>query len=161
MVLKLSTAQLAAIRSHAESTYPEECCGLFLGSINGTEKMVVEVWPSENVYNSQTTVEFFSETNLTKKNRYVIEPKLLLKAQKQARESKQAVIGFYHSHIDSSAIPSECDREYAWPIYSYLIISVHQGKAVGECSWCLDDNRQFQPEEIVYLSPATIKLDNL
>ncbi|HIK29012.1 MAG: M67 family metallopeptidase [Oscillatoriaceae bacterium SKW80] len=161
MVLKLSTAQLAAIRSHAESTYPEECCGLFLGYIKGSEKMVVEVWPSENVYNSQTTVEFFSSPSLTKRHRYVIEPKILLKAQKEARERQQAVIGFYHSHIDSSAVPSECDREYAWPIYSYLIISVHQGQTVAERSWCLDDNRQFQPEEILYLSPATIKLDNL
>lgn len=157
MVLKLLTEQLAAIRAHAESTYPEECCGLFLGSIDGGEKTVVEVWPAENVWNAETAAELSAASHLTKERRYVIEPRTLLRAQREARDRQLAVIGFYHSHTDSEAIPSECDREYAWPIYSYLIASVRQGKARGERSWCLDDARYFQPEEIRTSSPAPIE----
>ncbi|WP_255349222.1 Mov34/MPN/PAD-1 family protein [Kamptonema formosum] len=55
----------------------------------------------------------------------------------------------YHSHPDSRAIPSECDREYAWATYSYIIVEVRQGKAGDIRSWCLDDARRFEAEEIL------------
>jgi proteasome lid subunit RPN8/RPN11 len=85
----------------------------------------------------------------------------MLKAQKDARDSEALlrsadrnldIIGIYHSHPDHPAVPSEFDRAIAWSQYSYIIVSVQQGKACDLKSWSLDDDHQFQPEEILTLS---------
>jgi len=55
---------------------------------------------------------------------------------------------------DSRAIPSECDREYAWAIYSYIIVEVRQGKAGEIGSWWLDDTRRFEAEEMLTGTPT-------
>lgn len=73
----------------------------------------------------------------------------MLKVQKEARDRQLDIIGIYHSHPDHPAIPSEFDRLCGWQAYSYIIVSVLQGKARDVLSWSLDDNHQFQPEEIV------------
>jgi proteasome lid subunit RPN8/RPN11 len=71
-----------------------------------------------------------------------------LQAQKQAREQNLHIIGFYHSHPDYPAIPSEFDRLYAWQEYSYIIVAVKNGKPTDINSWCLDETQQFQAEAI-------------
>ncbi|MBW4497766.1 MAG: M67 family metallopeptidase [Oscillatoria princeps RMCB-10] len=148
-VIKLHPEHLQTIRAHAESTYPEECCGLLLGAISGDEKTVVEVWPAPNAWTAETAEELSAEASLTKERRYVIEPRAMLEAQREARNRQLVILGFYHSHPDSRAIPSECDREYAWAIYSYIIVGVRQGIAGEIGSWCLDDARSFEAEEIL------------
>jgi proteasome lid subunit RPN8/RPN11 len=77
----------------------------------------------------------------------------MLKAQKDARDRNLDIIGIYHSHPDHPAVPSEFDRAIAWQRYSYVIVSVQQGKTCDLQSWSLDDNCQFQSEEILTLSP--------
>ncbi|HEY9735823.1 MAG TPA: M67 family metallopeptidase [Trichocoleus sp.] len=157
MVLILNPDNLQAIRAHAERTYPEECCGLLVGhcSAVGEEDVreVVNCAAAENAWDSEAaaavgslsnTVE--SETARTKDSRYWIDPRLMLQVQREARDRNLNIIGVYHSHPDHAAVPSECDRSLAWPGYSYIIISVAQGKATDVRSWHLDDQHQFQAE---------------
>ena len=145
------------MQTHAESTYPEECCGLLLGQLSENEKILIEVLPTENSWDDRATeafqaVEGSAQLDTTKRTRYSIAPEAMLKAQKDARDRNLNIIGIYHSHTDHPAIPSEFDRAIAWQQYSYVIVSVQQGKACDFKSWSLDDEHQFQPEEILTLS---------
>ncbi len=109
-----------------------------LGYLANESKTVVEVMPTENAWSEEDS----------KRRRYAIAPEILLKVQKQARDRSLNIIGIYHSHPDNPAIPSESDRFLAWQEYSYIIVSVPNGKALELKSWCLDKNHQFQEEEI-------------
>jgi proteasome lid subunit RPN8/RPN11 len=149
VLLKLRAEHLKAIASHAVSTYPDECCGILLGKMGGDGKTLVEVWQTENAWTAENSLtDGDEEAAMTKKRRYAIAPVDLLRAQKSACDGDLNVIGFYHSHPDYPAIPSECDRSCAWPQYSYIIVSVTQGRADDFRSWLLDENDRFQPEEI-------------
>jgi proteasome lid subunit RPN8/RPN11 len=148
VVLKVRAEHLKAIATHAVTTYPDECCGILLGKIDGEDKTLVEVWQTENAWDDETPLPNDDRSGTSKKRRYAIAPVDLLKAQKSACERDLDVIGFYHSHPDHPAIPSECDRSCAWPQYSYIIVSVTQGRADDFRSWLLDENDRFQPEEI-------------
>lgn len=150
IVIKILSEHLQTICTHAESTYPEECCGLLLGHLQENQKTVVEVWQTENVWSAET-FEVFPEIahEASKRRRYAIAPETILKAQKEARDRQLNIIGIYHSHTDNPAIPSEIDRLCAWQEYSYIIVSVQQGKAGDILSWSLNDEHQFQPEQII------------
>jgi proteasome lid subunit RPN8/RPN11 len=80
-------------------------------------------------------------------NRYVIPPEAVLAAEKAARAEGLGVIGYFHSHPDHPARPSEFDREHAWPGLSYLIVSIRKGKAKDTRSWRLSDDRERFLEE--------------
>ena len=150
--LKLYTNHLWAMRAHAESTYPNECCGLLLGKLTKDSKTLVEVMPTENAWSAEAAESFqaldATELISTKRSHYTIAPEVMLKAQREARDRQLDIIGLYHSHPDHPAIPSEFDRVYAWHEYSYIIASVQNGKACDLRSWGLDDDHQFQPEAI-------------
>ena len=157
-MLNLSSHHLQTIQAHAESTYPEECCGLLLGHLSSETKRLIEVLPTENSWDAEMVdvfqrVEHSSQGKFSKRNRFSIAPQVMLKAQKDARDRNLNIIGIYHSHTDHPAIPSEFDRAIAWMEYSYIIVSVRQGSACELKSWTLDDNHQFQPEEILTLLP--------
>jgi proteasome lid subunit RPN8/RPN11 len=152
-VLNLHSYHLQDIQTHAESTYPEECCGLLLGHLSGDARTLLEVLPTENSWDEETAdafqlVDGLSKRKSSKRNRFSIAPQVMLWAQKEARNRNLNIIGIYHSHTDHPAVPSEFDRVIAWPQYSYIIVSVRQGLACDLKSWSLDDNQQFQPEEI-------------
>jgi proteasome lid subunit RPN8/RPN11 len=167
-VLQINSEHLQSIFVHAERTYPEECCGLLLGQVesqasaNHSENhKLVEVWETENAWSAETEAEMrviAPETAthpLSKTRRYWIDPREMLEAQRYARSKKLDIIGIYHSHTDHAAVPSECDRLCAWSHYSYLIVSVQQGSAQDVLSWRLDENRQFQSEEILTVAPTS------
>lgn len=149
MPLYLNASHRHSLYNHAETAYPEECCGLLIGKKTGPNKTILEIWPAENIWNKQTADELGDTSNRTKQSRYAIAPEFMLKAQKQSRERHLSILGIYHSHCDNPAIPSECDRLYAWPEYSYIIVSVSQGKATDLQNWTLDQTGHFQPEEMV------------
>lgn len=156
-MLNLTYHHIQAIQTHAESTYPEECCGLLLGHLIAETKTLIEVLPTENSWDAEMADVFqvldgSSERKFSKHNRFSIAPQVMLKAQKDARDRNLNIIGIYHSHTDHPAIPSEFDRAIAWTEYSYIIVSVRQGSASDLKSWSLDDNHQFQPEEILTAS---------
>ncbi len=146
--IKITSASLDKIRKHSENVYPEECCGLLVGIQQNSKKIVYEVWPQRNSWGEE---DLFLGENLQfdKRRRFSIAPQALLKAQKEAREIGLAIIGIYHSHPNYPAQPSEFDRAIAWQEYSYLIVSVPQGKSGDLFSWVLDDESKFQLEEIV------------
>lgn len=165
MTLHLTPDQLQQISTHAERTYPEECCGLLIGQIDRTRsssKTLLEIWEVSNAWSAAiaeelSTVIPAAEEKLAdekqlrsdKTDRYWIDPREMLKAQRYARDHQLEIIGIYHSHPDHPAVPSECDRRLAWTQYSYLIVSVQQGIAKLTQCWSLDETHQFQLEKLM------------
>ena len=141
-MIVISAEQRKIICNHAESVYPEECCGILLGKIVGISKTIVEVIPTINAWNKAES----DELDRSKNNRYSIDPQDIFMAQKRERELDLDIIGFFHSHPDYAAIPSTCDRSQAWEVYSYPIVSVINGKVSEIKSWVLDDDGIFQEE---------------
>jgi proteasome lid subunit RPN8/RPN11 len=118
-------------------------------------RTTTEIWPAENTWTPDRLSETEALMVVTKpgersqRDRYWIDPQLLLKAQRYCSDRGLSIIGVYHSHPDYPATPSECDRALAWPEYSYLIISVQQGVAHESRSWCLDADHQFVSEALL------------
>ena len=136
-MLILSEEHRDAIRAHGEQGYPEEICGFLIGQAAADVKAVITLLPIENI----------REENRAR--RFEISPDDFYRADRAARRDGQAILGFYHSHPDHPAIPSEYDREHAWPWFSYIIVAVHQAKAVDLTSWVLrEDGSSFDPEEM-------------
>lgn len=139
-MIRLSDVHLDAVRAHGEADYPYECCGLLIGGF-GVEstKTVLETVPISN-----------AREESEKRNRFLITPEELLKGEKVAREKKMDILGFYHSHPDHPADPSQFDLDHAWPMYSYIIVSVNQGRSGDLRSWELrEDRSSFDPEPIL------------
>ncbi len=138
MSIQLNSEQLAAIAAHGEDAYPYEGCGLLLGrQVNGS-KIVQEILPVENA--REATAQH---------NRYLIPPEAVMRGEQLAAEKGLDVIGFFHSHPDHPARPSQFDREHAWPWYAYLITSVLKGRAIKTAAWTLaDDRTEFNSEEM-------------
>jgi proteasome lid subunit RPN8/RPN11 len=130
---------LAEIRRHGESDYPHECCGLLIGAFQPSgEKAVVEIYPIGN-----------AREEAAKRNRFLIAPDDLMRGEKHARAKGLDVVGFYHSHPDHPAVPSAFDLEHAWPVYSYVIVSVRSGRAEELLSWELRaDRSRFDVEDL-------------
>lgn len=102
--------------AHAEKTFPNECCGAMIGTIDGDQKTVTLATPIENTYKGG------------QETRYEIRPEDLLAAEKSARASGQDLIGIYHSHPDHDAYFSETDLKNSCPWYSFVVLSVKHGK---------------------------------
>lgn len=138
MAIKISSGHLAEIRKHGEETYPYECCGLLLGKEQAGVKVLQAV---RRVENSRED---------SRHNRYLIPPQEIVRGERYARENGMDVIGFYHSHPDHPARPSGYDLDHAWPWYSYIIVSIEQGKAADLNSWLMQEDRTgFDQEEII------------
>ena len=121
MAIVISESQLKIIYNHAENIYPEECCGILLGKIDSFGKSVIEVIPTVNNWVQTELVidlNIAEEIDRTKHSRYTIAPEDILRTQKRGRDLRLDIIGFFHSHPDYPAIPSNCDREQAWEVYS-------------------------------------------
>lgn len=139
MNLVWTAAQGAAVRRHAEEGYPNEICGLLIGERAGGEKVVREVVPVENSW------EQLDE----QRRRFLISPDVLRREERRLRGTGREILGFYHSHPDHEARPSETDREFAWPSYSYVIQSVGEGRGAAVASWILRDDRSGYDEETI------------
>lgn len=151
MAIKLNTGQLESIHSHAEREYPNECCGMLLGRADGAAKEVSEAVPLKNLRldsaRAQELLPLEDPGRESEKNRFLIDPLEQLRVEREARKRGLDVVGYYHSHPDHPARPSNYDREHAWPWYSYVILSVECGKAAEMTSWVLSEDRsQFDPE---------------
>ena len=138
-MISISEQNVEKINAHAEREYPHECGGMLIGRFEADgSKAVVETLPFENAREEKD-----------RHNRVLILPTDVLKAERYARELKLDVIGYYHSHPDDGAVPSQYDLEHALPVWSYIITSVLQGKAVDLRSWKMEDDRsKFNEEEI-------------
>ncbi len=137
-MIRLTIEQLEAIKRHGERAYPQEGCGVLLGQVEGEVKIVQEIHPTPNAREDSPH------------NRYQIAPQELLRLEREARARGREVLGFFHSHPDAEARPSAYDLEYAWPWYSYLIVSVKAAASESVHSWVLrDDRSRFDQEEIL------------
>ncbi len=139
MSLQLSRDLLRQIHAHGESAYPEEGAGLLLGSANGQGREVRAILPFDNAREDDA-----------RRTRYLIKAEDMLRGEKEAARQNLDVIGVFHSHPDRPDRPSEFDREWALPWYSYVITRVAQGAAESSRCWRLTDDRTiFEEEEMV------------
>lgn len=143
MPLSLTAAHIEALRAHAAQDYPHECCGFLIGEIAdpGAEA------PGYTVFRVQPAANLRQDSP---RNRFEINPGELVRVDKDARADGLSVLGFYHSHPDAPARPSEFDREHAWPGYCYVIVSVEAGRPREMANWLLRDDRGgFDSDEII------------
>jgi len=144
-MLKVKDADFHAMRGHGEETYPHECCGVMLGRMEAGTNVVERVVRAGNTRTDSLH------------NRYQIAPEELVKIQRQAREQRLDIVGFYHSHPDHPARWSETDlREAHWMGCSYVITSVANGVAEHTNSFRLagtdEDDKQLVDEPVVTAS---------
>ena len=153
MPLKLSQGALEEIRTHAARDYPNECCGILFGRTEGDIKYVLEALPLKNLRTepdkAQEVLPLEEPGRESERNRFLIDPREQLRAEKGARARGLEVLGYYHSHPDHPARPSNYDREHAWPWYSYAIVSVVQGEAKEFTSWVLAEDRSRFDSEVI------------
>jgi len=139
-LLTLEAAVDAAIRAHGRETYPHECCGALLGADG-----VVAV-----------TVALPNTTEEGPRRRFLVRPGDYQQAERAASEQGRELLGFYHSHPDHPARPSQYDLDHAWPSFSYVIVSVMQGEPGDLRSWTLKEDRSAFDEEPLAVQPSIV-----
>ena len=128
--LTISAAVDQAIRHHGEETYPHECCGALVGK---------SAFVSEIVALPNTTEE-------GPRRRFLVRPSDYRMAESRATELGGELLGFYHSHPDHPARPSQYDLDHAWPTFAYIIVAVAAGAAADMTVWFLKDDRSIFEE---------------
>jgi proteasome lid subunit RPN8/RPN11 len=140
--LKISSELADQIRAHGVQTYPHECCGALLG--RDTE--VADRRVHREIHALHPLI---NRRDDSPKNRFSVTSQDVLDAEKAARQQGLEVVGWYHSHPDHPARPSQYDRDHAWPWYSYIIVRVANRVPEEMTSWRLTDDRaEFECEEI-------------
>ncbi len=130
MKIVISDALHKQIRTHLESTFPNEGGGFLVGNLNSAQRIIEEVHPVENIFEKE---EQF--------HRFLAETGAFQRIEDDADARGLSLLGYYHSHPDSPAVPSEFDRVHAWPFFAYLIVSVRSGKAAESRLWELSEDR--------------------
>ena len=115
-MIEIEKAAWDVMVAHAQSTYPNECCGVMIGRTNGESKHVTQAVALENTYKG------------AQEDRYEIRPEDLLSADRKARADGLDLIGIFHSHPDCDAYFSKTDLENSCPWYSFVVLSIKQGK---------------------------------
>ncbi len=138
--MRILSNVLEGIKVHAEEAYPEECCGLLIGTPD--EKLVSEAMRMKNSHSG------------ARNSRYSIDPLEILRADQAAARRSLAVIGIYHSHPDYAARLSEFDLEHSFPWYSYLVLSVPRGKVGVIKAWVTDAGGGRPAEEVMEITEA-------
>ena len=135
MALLLNAQVDAAIRAHGAETYPNECCGALIGR----DGVVTE------------TLALPNTTEEGPRRRFMVRPQDYREAERRAGELGGELLGFYHSHPDHPARPSQYDLDHAWPFFSYVIVSVREGVSGDMTSWRLREDRSaFDQEDLTY-----------
>ena len=138
MSLIISPDLLTQIHRHGEAAYPDEGAGFLLGS-DGETRQITALLTLDNIRQGEA-----------RRTRYLIDPRDYLVAENEAERRGQTLLGVFHSHPDHPNRPSDYDRDWAQPWFSYIITSINAGKAVESCSWRLSEDRTcFVEEEIL------------
>jgi proteasome lid subunit RPN8/RPN11 len=125
--------------AHARQTYPNECCGAMLGSLDDGTKLVRAALPLENAFAGEQAT------------RYELRPEDLLAADRAAREQKLELIGIYHSHPDCDAYFSTTDLKNSCPWYSFVVLSIRKGEFDHANSWLPNmEQTEAAKEELSY-----------
>jgi proteasome lid subunit RPN8/RPN11 len=134
-MLRIPRTHYIALRHHGEQTYPHECCGVLLGQFDGNQHVVTSVARCGNTRDDSPH------------NRYNIDPKELVRIQREGRERGEDIVGFYHSHPDHPAMWSATDlAEAHWFGCSYVITSVEKAKALTTNSFELTGSEEQAKE---------------
>jgi len=137
-MLKIPQNLIDEIYEYVLVGYPNEICGLLVGTIEAKTKLVSEVYAVSNL-NTQR-----------KQDRYELDPKAFQKIDQQAQKKGLQILGVFHSHPDHPSKPSETDRSQAWEEYSYVILSVEEKQVISCQSWILnEETNEFEEEKIV------------
>lgn len=172
MAIHLTPLHYQAIAAWAMASYPQECCGLLVGQRSpraasddpagpapvDDDRQVKNLIAVENTWDPSClglTDPAAAGEGHGQRDRYWIDPTVMLGVQKQARQQQLDIIGIFHSHPNHPAVPSECDRALAWPVYSYIILSVVAGQVADFKSWRLNHQQRFQPEPVKILRSST------
>jgi len=142
-MIKLEPQALDTMLQDAVNTFPDECCGFFFGREEGEGRLITDVQVVHNAKEGD------------KRRRYEVAPRDYLKAEAYADEKGLALLGVYHSHPNHPALPSETDRLAAQPFFSYIIISVLEGRVDAIRSWQLNDQEQFEEKTLTYETQTT------
>lgn len=135
--LRVAATERDAMQRHGAETYPDECCGALI-AVDG---VVVEALPLPNT------------TDAGAARRFTIGPQGYKLAEQRARARRGTLAGFYHSHPDEAARPSQYDLDHAWPNLAYVIISVRRGVPAGSRAWHLRDDRTgFDEGELIWVT---------
>ena len=138
-MIEIEAKPWQAMVLHAERTYPRECCGAMLGHIQDDKKLVVDAVPLENVFAGEQG------------ERYELRPEDLLEADKAARSKGLDLVGIFHSHPDCDAYFSQTDLKNSCPWYSFLVLSVQNGKFHHANSFLPDmDQTAAEHEELTW-----------
>jgi proteasome lid subunit RPN8/RPN11 len=138
-MIRIESEPWAAMVAHARRTYPNECCGAMLGTIDGDRKTVRVAMVLANAFEGAQAA------------RYELRPEDLLAADKAARERQMDLIGIYHSHPDCDAYFSKTDLQNSCPWYSFVVLSVQKGEFHHANSWLPNfDQTEAAKEELTY-----------
>lgn len=116
--------------------FPDECCGFLLGTEENDDRTVTEIIVVKNSKKGD------------KRRRFEITPRDYLRAEQRSAQKGLTLLGIYHSHPNHPSIPSEHDRKVAQPFFSYLIVSIQDGRFATLQSWRLNDDFRFDEEEV-------------
>jgi proteasome lid subunit RPN8/RPN11 len=138
-MIEIEKAAWEKMVQHAQDKFPNECCGAMLGRIDGDRKVVTLAVPIENAYEGAQGA------------RYEIGPEDLLAADREARARGMDLVGIFHSHPDCDAYFSETDLKNSCPWYSFVVLSVKNGRFDHANSFIPDlDQTRADKEELVY-----------
>jgi proteasome lid subunit RPN8/RPN11 len=152
-MIVLSEIARQVIERHAEASYPHECVGLLIGRLEGGKKTVEAIYQAQNTWSADVGLTS-AEHEHSLRDRFYLDPRDYMKADRAARASGLDIVGCYHSHPDHPAVPSERDRVGAQGVgggtsFSFLIQSVRSGHAAELASWLLaEDGERFIAEEL-------------
>ena len=136
-MIRIGKKLLTQIKENGERTYNAECCGAIFGKPENGSVNIIEL------------LEFNNEHSDNMERRYLISPKQYMQSERTASEKKLDLLGFYHSHPDHPAKPSQFDTDHAFPNFIYMIVSVQKGKAEDLTSWkLLEDRTGFEELEM-------------
>lgn len=124
--VSVAPGALEQMRKHAASTYPQECCGFLIGRDDAGGRRISRAQSASN------------QVDAERERRYVIPPEELRRLERELDGTDDRVLGFYHSHPDHPARPSEFDRSHAWPWYTYIILSTSSRGSAGVGAFELD-----------------------
>jgi proteasome lid subunit RPN8/RPN11 len=133
--IRLTAAVMESLRRHAAAAYPDECCGALIGSSDRDAIAVTDARQLDN-----TTAE-------GPRRRFLVSPSDYQQSEAHARRTGAELVGFYHSHPDHPAEPSQYDLDHAWPNLSYVIVAVRAGEPGVVRSWRLRPDRSAFDEE--------------
>jgi proteasome lid subunit RPN8/RPN11 len=138
-MIRIQSEPWAAMVAHARQTYPNECCGAMLGSMEGDEKLVRVALPLQNAFAGAQA------------SRYELRPEDLLAADRAARDRHMDLIGIYHSHPDCDAYFSPTDLRNSCPWYSFVVLSIQKGEFHHANSWLPNvEQTEAAKEELTY-----------